>query len=131
MVLQLKAKGFSTPEFCQHLAISVAGAEKRTVNIAITAVGMDYRGMPVIHMETRRKKYAMKLPLDARPVKLFLVARLFGESAEASRCFKVFLESSLKAPKLYPSTSPFLHSGWRENPTAAVSGTGALRESCL
>ena len=54
------------------LGHSVAGAEKRTVNIAITALGMDYRGMPVIHMETRRKKYAMKLPLDARPVKLFL-----------------------------------------------------------
>ena len=41
------------------------GGEKRKVNIAISAMGMDYRGLPVIHMETRRKKYAMKLPIDA------------------------------------------------------------------
>eukprot|EP00434_Breviolum_minutum_P025393 symbB.v1.2.022434.t1/scaffold1980.1/size93873/12 len=47
-----------------RIKLANRGAEKRTVNIAITALGMDYRGMPVIHMETRRKKYAMKLPLD-------------------------------------------------------------------
>lgn len=40
------------------------GGEKRKVNIAISAMGMDYRGLPVIHMETRRKKYAMKLPIE-------------------------------------------------------------------
>ena len=42
------------------------GSETRTIRLLVSATGYDYRGRPVIHLETRHKKYAMKLPLDGR-----------------------------------------------------------------
>ncbi|CAK9029709.1 unnamed protein product [Durusdinium trenchii] len=47
-----------------QITFTNTGSEQRTLRIAITSLGCDYRGMPVITMQTRRKKYAMKLPLD-------------------------------------------------------------------
>ena len=42
------------------------GSQKRTVRLLVSATGCDYRGRPVVHLETRRKKYAMQLPLDGQ-----------------------------------------------------------------
>ena len=46
------------------LSFRNAGSQRRTIRFLISATGCDYRGRPVVHMETRRKKYAMQLPLE-------------------------------------------------------------------
>ena len=93
--------------------------------LQFTALGMDYRGMPVIHMETRRKKYAMKLPLDAQPVKLFLaVVFSIGCSSSAlgcsSRC-TAFRRVGSSILALRMERTPYCSGPWRWSPTRVMS----------
>ncbi|CAE7939985.1 TGM3 [Symbiodinium sp. KB8] len=48
------------------LSFRNSGSQRRTIRFLVSATGCDYRGRPVVHMETRRKKYAMRLPLEGR-----------------------------------------------------------------
>ncbi|CAE7448441.1 Tgm3 [Symbiodinium pilosum] len=52
------------------------GSETRTIRLLVTATGCDYRGRPVVHIQTRRKKYAMQLPLDGSETQILRQLKL-------------------------------------------------------